>query len=251
MNSSLFRPLLPIFIFGLESCDWSYFPPSFISGLHEIHTLMKDLVDLVPEWRNTNLALNRQLWRAPSHFCKWFISSLHMIQALIFRKPFEMRKGSAATCKWLDKGFIMTASTENSKQSFLELLENKEFWGKVEAHTQTNRLLVTKFGRLVKHATAVLAYHSAENGGSYQVYDPQDICQVFKNCSKAVAHWASKVRAESDDIESACARAIFLFEIAPMCGSISLKAALHTNILKICLRRRPRGLCLEETARAT
>ncbi len=225
MNSSLFRPLLPILIFGLESCDWSFFPPSLVSGLHEIHTLMKDVVGLVPEWRNANIALDRQLWRAPSHFCKWFITSLHMIQALVFRKPFEMRKASEAASKWLDKGFIMTPGRDNVKQSSLELLDNEEFWGKVEALTQTNLLLVTKFGRLVKHATAVLAYHSAENSDSYQMGDPQDICQVFKNCSKAVAHWASKVRAESDDIENACARALFLFEIAPMCGSISFKAA--------------------------
>jgi hypothetical protein len=148
-----------------------------------------------------------------------------MIQTLIVRKPFELRKGSESAGKWLDKGFIMTARTAHTKQMFSELLGNKEFWSKVEKHTQTNLLLATKFGTLVKHATAVLAFHSAENGDSCQVGEPQDFSPIFKNCSKAVAHWAAKVRAESDDIECACARALFLFEIAPMCGSISLKAA--------------------------
>ena len=221
MNYSLFRPLLPIFIFGLESSNWSYFPPSLISGLYEIHKLMKDLIDLVPEWQNTSLAMNRQLWRAPSHFCKWFLSSLHMIQALIYRKPFELYKGSESSGKWLDQGFIMTANSAHIQQINSELLGNNDFWSKVEKHSQTNHLLATKYGRLVKHATAVVAYHSAEHGDSYQVGDPQDYCQIFKECSKAVAHWAAKIRAEFDDVESACARALFLFELAPICGSMA------------------------------
>ena len=225
LNRSVFRELLPAFVIGLDSCDWSYFPPKLLSVLNETRCSIKSMLDSVPEWQVADQNLKKELWQAPSEFCKWFLPSFHMIRVIILRKPLEYYKGSEASAKWLDKGFIMMPNSTNANLSEISCyLANEEFWAAVEAHASRSHFHNIKLTELIRNATAVLSYHTVGKDFSNLV-EPKDMVQIFANCTTAVNLWAAKVRPESDDLDLACARARFLLNIAHVNGSITFRSA--------------------------
>jgi hypothetical protein len=223
MNNSLFKTLIPGFLTGLQICDWAHLTPDIIPKLFDCRKAMSCLIAKIPSWKTVHLYWSIHVWQEPSETGLWFLSCRELLHRMVFTKPFQLVSISPELFKWLDEGPLSSYSigitsvslASTSMEGFgASFAEDDQFWLSVETKIEPSILAPLGMTRnLVRHAAAAVL-HLSSDGTNFCSANSQHVAQVYTSCSRAILKCPWTSSATCQDFEGACARALFLLDVA-------------------------------------